>query len=127
MQCIQRPLLWMSLAISAAIGCGSHSSQKKADDPMLMFASEAAAAPEASQSKASAPQKAEPDSQNAGANLSGLNMLLRDYVRATRKVPKDLNELVSSGFISALPSPPPGKRFAILMHPLGYQVVLIDN
>jgi hypothetical protein len=89
---------------------------------MMMFAAEAPPAADKSSPPAPAPEKA-----SAEADLSGLNLLLRDYVHATRKVPKDLNELVSSGFVSAIPSPPPGKRFMILMHPLGYQVVLVNK
>jgi hypothetical protein len=45
----------------------------------------------------------------------------------TQKIPQDLSELVSTGFVPSLPSPPPGKRFAVLLHPLGYQVALLNQ
>jgi hypothetical protein len=61
------------------------------------------------------------------AELAMLNELLREYVRKTKVVPRDLNELVRSGFVSGLPTAPPGRRFMIVLHPLGYSVVLVDN
>ena len=64
---------------------------------------------------------------NTAADLAALNTSLRDYVKLKKVIPKDVNELVTSGFVRSLPSPPPGQKFAIVLHPLGYQVILINQ
>ena len=61
------------------------------------------------------------------ADLATLNTSLREYVKLKKVIPKDVNELVTSGFVSSLPSPPPGQKFAIVLHPLGYRVILINQ
>jgi hypothetical protein len=67
------------------------------------------------------------DENQVKADLEDLNKLVRAYVQSTKTVPKNVQELVTSGFVRSLPSPPPGKAFAIRLHPFGYQVVLVDN
>jgi hypothetical protein len=67
------------------------------------------------------------DEARVKADLEDMNKLLRAYVQATKAIPKSVDELVSRGFVRALPSPPPGKAYAIQMQPFGYQVVLVDN
>jgi len=61
------------------------------------------------------------------ADLDAVNQALRQYVRVKKVVPRDVQELVSSGFVPSLPSPPAGKKYVILLHPLGYSVVLADQ
>jgi hypothetical protein len=78
---------------------------------------------------------AAPESQSASAvydgrvkaDLADMNKLVRAYVQSTKTIPKDVQELVTSGFVRSLSAPPPGKTFAIRPHPFGYQVVLMDN
>ncbi len=97
-------LVAASLALALA-GCGKkqESSSAKTPDPMMVLP------------------------PGTVADLEALDKTLRDYVRAKKVVPKDLNELVTSGFVRSLPSPPPGKKFVITIHPLGYQVILVDQ
>ena len=60
-------------------------------------------------------------------DLVALNELLRNYVRAKEHIPKDINELVTSGFVPSLPAPPSGKQFLIVLNPFGYEVILADR
>jgi hypothetical protein len=61
-----------------------------------------------------------------GQELVALNELLHKYVLLKKHVPQDISELVTSGFTTNLPAPPPGKRLVIVKNPFGYQVVLKD-
>jgi hypothetical protein len=61
------------------------------------------------------------------ADLEDINKLVRAYVQSTKVIPKTVDELVTRGFVRALPEPPPGKAFAIRLQPFGYRVVLVDN
>jgi len=78
--------------------CGKAIAPSAQEDPMLIFASETAA------KDAAVPTSTNPAPKNpentTERDLQGLNLLVRDYVRVTRKIPKDVNELVSSGFVS---------------------------
>ena len=102
-------------------GCGQRKPDARAPDPMLMVPSEPAAA---ESSSSGAVPKAE---TNTATDLAALNTSLRQYVKLKKIIPKDLNELVASGFVRSLPNPPPGQKFAIVLHPLGYQVILINQ
>jgi predicted small lipoprotein YifL len=94
--------------VPSLTGCGKKSGKSaKAPDPMML-----------------APTHAE---SNTAADLEKLNLALREYVREKRVIPTDLADLVRSGMASNLPVPPPGKKWVILHHPLGYQVVLADE
>ena len=67
------------------------------------------------------------EESNTAADLEMLNKKLREYVRLKKVIPTDLNELTRSGLARSLPVPPPGKKFVVLRHPLGYQVILADQ
>ena len=67
------------------------------------------------------------DAANGEVDLQALNETLRNYVKLRKVVPKDLNELATSGYVARLPTPPAGKKSAIALHPLGYSVVLVDE
>jgi hypothetical protein len=64
-------------------------------------------------------QKVEGSSSGAGASsdmqplLNDLTQQARKYGMEQQKAPKDLNELVAKGYLSAVPQPPPGKKFEI--------------
>ena len=64
---------------------------------------------------------------NGQIDLQALTATLHEYVLWKDKIPADLNELVTSGFLPRLPELPPGKRFAIERGPMRYGVVLIDQ
>ncbi|MCL5098082.1 MAG: hypothetical protein M1608_11265 [Candidatus Omnitrophica bacterium] len=60
-------------------------------------------------------------------DLQAMTATLREYVIWKKGFPKDLNEMVTSGFVSSLPKPPPGKRFAIYRGPMMYEVILVNQ
>lgn len=45
--------------------------------------------------------------------LNDLTQQARKYGMEQQKAPKDLNELVAKGYLSAVPQAPPGKKFEI--------------
>jgi hypothetical protein len=47
------------------------------------------------------------------ALLGELTQAVRKYAVEQRRAPKALDELVAAGYLSQLPQPPAGKRFAI--------------
>lgn len=67
------------------------------------------------------------DGQAPTANLNAINEMLRDYVQKKKVIPKDINELVTSGYAPSLPAAPPGKRYVIRLLPMGYTVDLADE
>jgi len=71
-------------------------------------------------------QKTAPPS-NGQVDLVALNQLLRKYVMWKKQIPMDMNDLVTSGFVSSLPPPPAGKTFVITVQPFGYEVKLMDQ
>jgi hypothetical protein len=48
-----------------------------------------------------------------GAAAAELTQALRKYSMENRRVPKTVEELISAGYIKALPTPPQGKKFVI--------------
>jgi len=70
--------------------------------------------PEAPAPSADAPSSpgAATDAQVA-ATLNDLTQTVRRYAAEQRRTPKDLNELITAGYLSALPPAPEGKRFAL--------------
>ncbi len=108
--------------VLALPGCGKKNTKSSnAPDPMLVIPAESATPGSGGQ-----PASAQEES-NTAADLEMLNKNLREYVRLKKVIPTDLNELVRSGLARSLPVPPPGKKFVILRHPLGYQVILADQ
>jgi len=63
----------------------------------------------------------------AGVDLVALNQLLHQYVVQKKEVPMRMEELVSSGFVSNLPFPPPGTKLVIIKDAFGCRVVLADQ
>ena len=60
-------------------------------------------------------------------DLTAINAMLRDYVLKRKVIPKDINDLVTSGYAPSLPPPPRGKQYVIQLLPMGYTVVLADE
>src|SRR5205809_247030 len=50
---------------------------------------------------------------NGQIDLAALTTALRYYCKWKMRVPKDLNELVTSRYLTNLPAPPPGQKYAI--------------
>jgi Fic family protein len=52
-------------------------------------------------------------SGNVQLQLQVLDELLQAWVMSQSTVPKDLEELVRAKMLAKLPTPPPGKKFAV--------------
>ncbi len=50
---------------------------------------------------------------NGQIDLPALTAALREYCQWKMRVPKDMNELVASRYLTNLPAPPPGQKYAI--------------
>ncbi len=72
-------------------------------------------------------QKGLSDAESGSTNLTAVNEILHDFVLKGKVIPKDINELITSGFVPSLPTAPPGKKFAIQLLPMGYTVILVDE
>lgn len=59
--------------------------------------------------------KSAPPSASTGnpAEIDQLTQTLRKYAVEQRRAPTNLDELVASGYLAAIPSAPAGKKFAI--------------
>ena len=111
-------------------GCGKKEAAAKASEPNVTNqASGLAAAREGGNAAADQASglAAAREGGNAAADLAMLDKNLHDYVALKKIIPRDLNALVTDRFLSSLPKPPPGRRFAIQLNPLGYHVVLVDE
>jgi len=53
------------------------------------------------------------DEAQLTAALAELTQVVRRYAAEQRRAPKTLEELVTAGYLSQVPTPPPGKQFAI--------------
>src|SRR5262249_3393974 len=65
---------------------------------------------------AAAETRTEPTSSGESAafdasQLNALTQAVRKFAAERRQVPSSLDELVGQGYISPVPSPPPGKKF----------------
>jgi hypothetical protein len=59
------------------------------------------------------PAVSEAKGPDSSAILTELTQKVRRYGLEQRQVPKNLEELVSKGYLPAVPKAPPGKKFAI--------------
>ena len=62
---------------------------------------------------------------NGQIDLAALTTALRDYCKWKMRVPKDLNELVTSRYLTNLPAPPAGQKYAI--DPTYLEVKLVNQ
>ena len=62
---------------------------------------------------AAAPAEVKPEPPNPAADLPNLTIAVRAYVMTQGKSPATLDDLVKSGCIPRLPTPPAGKKYAI--------------
>ena len=61
----------------------------------------------------SGPAAATADETQITAALAELTQVVRRYAAEQRRAPKTLEELVAAGYLSRVPEPPAGKKFAI--------------
>lgn len=61
---------------------------------------------------------------NGQIDLAALTVAVREYSQWKMRVPKDLNELVTSRYLTNLPAPPPGQKYAI---DAALEVQLVDQ
>ena len=53
------------------------------------------------------------DQAQLAATLQELTQAARRYGVEQRRAPRSMEELVSKGYVTSIPQPPPGKKFAI--------------
>ena len=71
------------------------------------------------------PAKSQEYVANGQIDLPALTVALREYCHWKMRVPKDLNELVASKYLTNLPTPPPGQKYAI--DPTKLEVMLVNQ
>ena len=59
------------------------------------------------------PQAAAAEEAELTAALGELTQVVRRFAAEQRRAPKTLDELVAQGYLSRVPKPPAGKKFAI--------------
>ncbi len=59
------------------------------------------------------PASTQPAPPNPEADIPNLTTAVRAYVMTQGKPPATLDDLVKAGCIARLPTPPPGKKYAI--------------
>jgi len=62
---------------------------------------------------------------NGQIDLPALTAALRQYCQWKMRVPKDMNELVVSRYLTNLPAPPPGQKYAI--DPTRLEVLIVNQ
>jgi hypothetical protein len=120
-------LAGLLLIVLGANGCGRKNPvPPRPDTPQSLatIAAEPAGIPSAAPPPSSPPP---PPQANADQTLQWLNKVVHDYVMWKKVVPRDLNEVVASGMLSSVPAAPPGKRYIVILHPLGYRVEMVDE
>jgi hypothetical protein len=112
-------LLGSVLAVICLVGCG----KSKSDAPPAPAAAPKSASIEADPGAAPPPPPtaattadspaAEGTGEVTAPGLEEINRALNAYTMGQMKEPSTLEDLVKAGFIKKLPTPPPGKRFAL--------------
>jgi len=112
----------LSILILAGLlaGCGDKPASTDAKDPTPPAAPAGPREPKAADSNA--PAGAVADEQ---ALLDHLTQTLRKFSAEKQRVPTQLNELVTAGYLPSLPAAPAGKQFTI--NPKRVEVILADK
>lgn len=101
-----------ALSLSPLVGCShkkpAESSAEPTTTPTAPTAP-AAIAPPPSVAASPAPDVA----SGVEPSVAELNRALQTWLFQHSGPPKDLNELVTAGYLKRLPTPPPGKRFVL--------------
>ena len=83
------------------------------------------AEPSEDQSPAAAEAAAATPQEDLSPQLHELTQALRKFSAEKQRVPASLNELVSAGYLTALPAAPEGRQFVI--NPSRVEVILADK
>jgi hypothetical protein len=85
--------------------------------PLLLVACskevEQNAVPSESPSAGEAPAVGVAGDANQANTLAELTQTVRKYAAEKQRVPKDLNEVVTAGYLPSIPAAPAGKKYAI--------------
>jgi len=104
----------LSCLLATWVGCGKRSSATPAPPEPKGAAEETATAPPPdSTAPEPSPQVVVADEAQIAAALGELTQVVRRFGVEQRRVPKTLDELVTQGYLSRVPEPPAGKKFAI--------------
>ncbi len=101
-----RPIFFALICLFG-VGCGK---KQESSAPTSASSPSGQAAPATNTSSASTPAA---PADNSAALLAELTQVVRKYGVEKQRVPKNLEELVSAGYLPALPEAPAGKKFAI--------------
>jgi hypothetical protein len=100
--------------LAALMSCGKPTLPPPADPtPDPWSAASEAAAPAEVSSVAPAGDELAADETELNALLGELTQLVRRYGLEQRRAPKSLDDLVTAGYLTQVPPPPAGKRYAI--------------
>lgn len=112
-------LTWLCILILSIAGCGNDpQSQGSASDTPSPLDTEAAslqsdATRQAGANRSPALSATSTSVPDPAAALNTLTHAVRRYSAEKRRVPSNLQELVTAGYVTSLPAPPPGKKFVI--------------
>ena len=126
-------LLVLTVALTSAVvwsrpkqspGCPKHPPKEMSGQPLstTVSTSDHGTNPTPAPNPAGSPATLVPSGPDSAPVLAQLTQLLRRFSAEHRQVPKSLNELVTAGYLTALPPAPAGKQFAI--EPKRLEVVL---
>jgi len=120
-----RPLLLLAVLAACSLAACGHKETPAAPPPSSPAATSVTveqAVPEAppppAPATAPAPAAGEASDNSVGADLANtyladLQSIVDSYYAVTKKKPADFSQLVSAGFLQALPPAPAGKRYTI--------------
>lgn len=101
----------LSLVVLCLAGCGKRAGSAP---PAPVSATQPGPGPEAGDATAAAPSAPASGSQaDLTAALGELTQALRKFSFEQRRVPKDISEVISAGYVKNVPQPPAGKKFGI--------------
>jgi hypothetical protein len=106
------PVLCVALVAGCRRSANSPASTKEDGAPAAPIAMPAGAPPAAPASQGGATRETH-DATYIQEMTSTLNDFLADYIREKKRIPKDINEMVSLKLITSIPVLPGGKKWVI--------------
>lgn len=100
-------------------------SQAPAADPGAPAAPPGLTAPATDSKSAPASQSLPPVASIPANHFSTLSQALLTFRRDKQRAPKDWQELITTGYLKALPPAPPGKRYTF--HPQSLDVLMVNQ
>jgi hypothetical protein len=101
--CVNRIVIALAATLALSVGCKPKQDTPRPVDP-------APATPKADAANAAAPAEA---ATTFASTQERLTQSLRKFGAEQQRVPKSLAELVSAGYLGAIPSAPSGKKWKI--------------